>query len=249
MESFPTLSRKVSVEQLIDEPSFDPTMSSPYDSGHKQTRSRSTIIPKTFRRLYKALTYADKVLLEDFQNLIKVGSDAFTWHDLVSVADYTVRLLEKMSFEMITSENWRAVAIFEEAIPQEIADEAEVNQMFTELIAVEDLAAGADISQRPIFASKYDCSFTGIGILTKGAPAGVDNSNTVVITIKNSAGETLVSKTYNTANQPPTNAYASLGTLTNQDLDGEDELKIDVTQGATANMPAFDIVLDGYYRT
>lgn len=112
--------------------------------------------------------------------------------------------------------------------------------------AIEDLAAGADFTARPCFNANSPTQLVRIGILTLGAPAGVDDSNTVVIAITDGAGNSIVSKTYNTANQPPSGSYASLGTLdaTHSLLTADELVKIAVTQGATANMPGFFVVLD-----
>ena len=109
---------------------------------------------------------------------------------------------------------------------------------------VVNLAAGSDITAQPFFGSYYAFTMGKIGILVKGTPAGIDNSNTVVITIKNSAGTTVVEKTYNLATQPPTNSFADLGTLQVTSFTSNDYLTVTVVQGTTANMPPFAIVLE-----
>ena len=114
-------------------------------------------------------------------------------------------------------------------------------------IDVEDLAAGADIADRPIFVVPTDKVYlAGIGLLTQDAPAGIDDSNTCIIAIKNSDDKTIVSKTYNAANQPPSGGYASLGSLSNTTLAANVSLLLNVTQGATADMPAFRLVISYY---
>jgi len=113
------------------------------------------------------------------------------------------------------------------------------------LVEVEDLAAGGDISARPVFVSPRGAMLISAGILTKGAPAGVDDSNTAVIALKDDAANTIVSKTYNTGTQPPTNDYADLGTLseTHKTLAATEHVTLTVTCGTTADLPAFSIVL------
>jgi len=113
-------------------------------------------------------------------------------------------------------------------------------------IAIEDLAAGADFTARPLFNPPWPCQLVRAGILTLGAPAGVDDSNTAVIALTDGAGNSIVSKTYNTAAQPPSGAYGSLGALdaTNSLLTADELVKIAVTQGTTANLPGFFVVLD-----
>lgn len=114
------------------------------------------------------------------------------------------------------------------------------------IIPVENLAAAADIADRPVFAHGRALTLVSAGILTQGAPAGVDDSNTVVIALKDDAGNTIVTKTYNTDGQPPTNYYADLGTLdpTHKVLTATEHVTLSVTQGGTtADMPAFVVIL------
>ena len=122
-------------------------------------------------------------------------------------------------------------------------DAAHKEQIF--LIPVEDLAADADIAARVIFALARANTIQRIGILTDGAPAGVDDDNTVVIAIQDGATNTIVSKTYNTGTQPPTSAYADLGALdgTHKILTAQETVTLTVTQGTNANMPPFKLVL------
>jgi predicted RecA/RadA family phage recombinase len=113
-------------------------------------------------------------------------------------------------------------------------------------VAVEDLGAGADISARPIFVSPTACTLLSAGILTQGAPAGIDDSNTCVLALKNDGGDTIVTKTYNTATQPPDGDYEDLGGLDadHKVLSAGEHVTLDVTQGTTADMPAFVVVLE-----
>ena len=108
-------------------------------------------------------------------------------------------------------------------------------------IAIENLAANAGIAARPVFMSKLAAVISEIGILTQGTPAGIDDSNTAVIAITDAAGNSIVSKTYNTLVQPPDAAYASLGTVsaTHGVLTAGEVVKIAVTQGTAADLPAF----------
>ena len=112
-------------------------------------------------------------------------------------------------------------------------------------IPVENLAAGADISARPVFVHPRACTLVSAGILTEGSPAGVDDSNTAVVALKDDAGNTIVTKTYNTGTQPPSSDYEDLGTLdeTHKVLTAAEHVTLDVTQGATADLPAFSLVL------
>jgi len=115
---------------------------------------------------------------------------------------------------------------------------------FVAFAPVINLATGYGITSEPIFASFYASTLTKIGILTTGTPAGIDNSNTVILTIKNNSGTTIVSKTYNAATQPPTKAFEDLGALVETAFASNEYLTVTVTQGTTANMPAFILVIE-----
>jgi len=109
---------------------------------------------------------------------------------------------------------------------------------------IPNLAAGASLTDHVFFGSYYASTMTRIGILTHGSPAGIDDSNTVVILIENSADASVVSKTYNLATQPPSSGFEDLGALSVTAFTSNDYLKVTVTQGTTADMPAFAIVLE-----
>ncbi len=116
------------------------------------------------------------------------------------------------------------------------------------VIAIEDLAAGADIAARAEFvAPAGGCTLTKIGIVPKGNSAGIDDGNTAVVAIADAAGNSIVSKTYNTGTQPPAaNTYASLGNLsaTHKILTANEVVTVAVTQGATANLPGFNLIFE-----
>ena len=114
--------------------------------------------------------------------------------------------------------------------------------------AFEDLGAGADITERAFFRVPDALAgyvITAVHIVMRGASAGVDNANTAVVTVSKVGVGNIASKTYNTATQPAAaNAADSLGAITNGTLAAGQILAIAVTQGATANLPAFDVVID-----
>ena len=119
-------------------------------------------------------------------------------------------------------------------------------QTNVDIIQIEDLAAGADIAARAEWAAPATgCVITKIGIIPKGSSAAIDNSNTAVIAVADAAANSIVSKTYNTATQPPAaNVYGDLGTLSNATLTANEVVTVAVTQGATADLPAFLLVLE-----
>lgn len=115
-------------------------------------------------------------------------------------------------------------------------------------ILIEDLAAGADVAARACFMAPLPgCTLTNIGIIPQGASADIDDSNTAVIVVATAAGNAIVSKTYNTATQPPAaNVHGTLGTLssTYKVLTTHQVITVAITQGTTADLPAFILNLE-----
>ena len=113
------------------------------------------------------------------------------------------------------------------------------------IIHVEDGAAGVDIANRPIFAIPPACTLVSASILTEGAPAGVDDANTSVILLEDEGSNAIVTKTYNTGTQPPSTNLESLGALdaTHKILTAEEMVWLSVTNGATADLPAFSVII------
>ena len=81
--------------------------------------------------------------------------------------------------------------------------------------------------------------------LTLGASADVDDSNTAVIAIKDDGSNSIVSVTYDTGNAPPSADYESLGSLdaTHKKLAAGEHMTVAVTQGTTADLPGFFLVV------
>lgn len=119
-------------------------------------------------------------------------------------------------------------------------------RQFTATVA--DLGAGADQAATQFWAApSTGATLTAIYVVMLGSNTGVDNSNTAVIAITDNAGNSIVSKTYNTSAQPPAaGAATSLGSLdaTHKVLTGGEGVKIAVTQGATADLPNFLVQLE-----
>jgi len=110
---------------------------------------------------------------------------------------------------------------------------------------VEDLAANADITTRPIFICPVGLAvtFSKIEILSQGSPAGIDDSNTCVITMLNGTNA-IVAKTYNTATAfPASGASGDLGSLsaTYKVFAAGDKLILTLVNGTNANPSSFMI--------
>jgi hypothetical protein len=113
---------------------------------------------------------------------------------------------------------------------------------------IEDLAAGADIATRAVFEcpTGKKITITDAKIISQGSASGIDNSNTCVVQILNGTNS-IVSKTYNaTTAFLANNVSGSLGTLssTYKVLAAGEKLHLVITNGATANPPAFMLQVD-----
>lgn len=108
---------------------------------------------------------------------------------------------------------------------------------------VEDLAAGADIADRVIFVAPTGLDVTGISaaIIPQGNAAGIDDSNKCTIKLSDGTN-TIVEKEFDASPAfPAAAAVTDLGTLdaTYKVLSAGEKLYLSVTNGTTANPPAF----------
>lgn len=111
---------------------------------------------------------------------------------------------------------------------------------------VADPAAGADLAATLMGAAPPDgAEIVSADISLHGAIAGIDDANTCVVAIKDAAGNTIVSKTYNTGTQPTASAKNNLGALsaTHKVLTAGEGVTGEVTNGATANLPAYSLIV------
>jgi hypothetical protein len=180
--------------------------------------------------------------IEDHQEHVVIGASRFEMRENYTGEDWEVTYSKPVRV-IQEPEDVRKFQVHFELMGKR------VEKMRTTQVRIEDLAAGSDIADRPIFANPKAVTINSIGILTEGAPAGVDNSNTAVILIEDDASNQIVGKTYNTATQPPTSDYEDLGTVTNGSLAAAEHVLFSITNGATANMPAFTIIIEWYYTT
>jgi hypothetical protein len=121
-----------------------------------------------------------------------------------------------------------------------LADTAKTNVLTYQ---VEDLGAGVDITDRVIFAAPagLDVTIATASIIPQGSAAGIDDSNTCVVKLSDGTN-TIVEATYDAApGFPAAAAVTSLGTpdATYKALAAGEKLYLSVTNGATANPPAF----------
>jgi len=99
MASFPTLTRAVSHRGFTETKLMDPTIRADFASGAISTRPRfSGTIPDLYSVTYHHISAADKVLLENFQALIKVGAVTFNWTNILTDTMWVMRLNRPIRF-------------------------------------------------------------------------------------------------------------------------------------------------------
>ena len=125
-----------------------------------------------------------------------------------------------------------------------LADTARTNILTYQ---VEDLAAGDDITNRVIFEVPEGLAIKVLTakIIPHGSAAGIDDSNTCVVKLSDGTN-TLVEATYKQDPAFPNAADAtSLGAIDadHDDLAAGGKLYLSVTNGNTANPPAFMLIV------
>lgn len=99
MADYPTLSRNPSYPLTDD--AEDPAIKSDFEAGYTQTRARFTRTRRVFEVGYKAMTNADKLLLEAFADTVKGGVDSFAWTHPITSVSYTVRFDKRPKFQAV----------------------------------------------------------------------------------------------------------------------------------------------------
>lgn len=118
-------------------------------------------------------------------------------------------------------------------------------QIKTVMHQVEDLSAGADVALRAAHVFDSEGWLVAARVVNQAiAAAGIDNSNTCVVTVQNGA-QTVVSSTFNLTNTfPAVNTSKDLGVLANVHVLAGGVLNVSVTNGTTANPGPFLIEVD-----
>lgn len=108
---------------------------------------------------------------------------------------------------------------------------------FKHTVVTPDLAAGADITDYHVMDAPFDMEVTDITVTPVVASAGVDGSNSLVFTFKRNNTGTAIGTLTKTA-QTVQGTEESVGTLdgTTKFVDKDDEVTLDITQGATADV-------------
>lgn len=108
----------------------------------------------------------------------------------------------------------------------------------TILYTAADLDAGADLAATPIGVVAGAGTITKVSVVSLGAAAGVDADNTSVFALK--VGATAKAGiTFDAETAFPASGAADEATIADADVADGDVLSLSVTNGATANLPAF----------
>lgn len=97
-EVFPTLASKPD-SAGAKRSAEDPSMSVEMEGGYTYTRARFTRTPrKKWSMKYTFISDADRVLLENFWNTVRGGSESFFWFDPLDNTQYVVRFKKEINF-------------------------------------------------------------------------------------------------------------------------------------------------------
>lgn len=111
--------------------------------------------------------------------------------------------------------------------------------------AVSNLSAGGDVAERAIHAFGQDGWVVAARVVNQaGAAAGINDSNTCTVVIKNGTGS-VASETFNTTTTfPAANSAHEMTGLQNQRAAAGDVLTLAVTNGTTADPGPFLVQID-----
>lgn len=120
-------------------------------------------------------------------------------------------------------------------------DETWLAGVQTAVTKVENLAAGADLTERVFWRAPYPVEILACEILPEAASAGVDGSNTAAITLRNITAAENIGTVTSTSNWAANTPVALTLTAANVDVEGDAVIGIVVTNGATADLPIFNL--------
>ena len=118
------------------------------------------------------------------------------------------------------------------------ADGADGAMTQTIVYTATDLAAGADLSDTVLGSVIAAGSIVDARVISLGAAAGVDDTNTSAFVLKVGTANK-ATKTFSTTTAFPASGAATALTVSDADVAAGAVLLLDVTNGATADLPAF----------
>ena len=254
MNSFPTIKAAAKIRSWSDNYSDEAVKIASFASGYPCINMLFTFDPRTWTDVREDVDETDKKTVMAFYQANKDRS--FYWLNEQDETVYEVIFTGRPETSLMDDddrERWRIAMTLRQTSATELPTTFLTHKYYggDAMIEVENLAAGVDITLRAAWVPNDNTTIYSVMLLTKGTPLGIDNSNTVVLTLTDKLGNVVWTKTYNTATQPPTNSAEDVSSGLDADyaeVDAGDPLTLTVTQGATANMPAFSIVIGAYFR-
>lgn len=98
--TFPTLSHEMLVEALQQKRAKDPTVRTDMEGGWEQTYPAFTRKTKEWTVGYRALPTADKDLIEEHEDDVNVGAEAFDWVNPADNVTYSVRFTAPVDYKL-----------------------------------------------------------------------------------------------------------------------------------------------------
>lgn len=120
-------------------------------------------------------------------------------------------------------------------------DEIYLAGVETLLLRVENLAADGDITARAFYQAKFPRDVLECDIIPEAASAGVDGSNTSVVTLRNITQSLDIATVTRTTNWVANTPIPLAVTVANATVAANDVLGIVVTNGSTADLPQFQL--------
>jgi hypothetical protein len=240
MGAFPTPTRSPALAGYTEPLPSDAVSRGSYASGYPVIDDDFTFTADIWAYHLRMVVDADKVQIKAHWKQFKATE--FLWYHTTAAVYRTVIYEGEPTFTLDTKLGfWRIDLAFRQV------NSSEQPTLFDggpTVFETEDLAAGADITARPIFGSQYGRTFSKITMVTKGQPVGISDASIARVSLANGAGSTIVSKTFDTANQPPTNGAIDLGPLLITSIAANDIITLTVAQGSNANLPPFALVME-----
>jgi len=253
MNTFPSLSRSPDIQGFFRRRPPEAVGAPFFASGYPCMNKLFTFNPVTWGGTLSSVGQTDMEALDAFY--VDNCDVPFYWYNKQDDTIYEVVFAKPPDIQIQGNDDkelWQIGLELRQAADTTLPGEYVTRRFYggDAMIDMIDLAAGADISDYPVFVAVDAIRITKCRLLTKGTPSGIDNSNTAVLTLTVN-GNTLLTKTYNAGTQPPTRDEEDLTdnlVADYLDLDEGDVVKLSLTQGATANMPAFLIAFGSYLR-
>lgn len=216
------------------------------ENGAPLVMAKATAVPLTWSFIYPYLNDTQLTALLDFwADDANYGAIPVQFTDPTNATAYFVHFLAEPSVSLSEAPDYHQVQVQLLEALGSYTPQVETEAWYggNSMIDIENLAAGSDITSRACYVCTVPNGevISAVQFVTKGTPAGVDDSNTVVLVIQDADDNIVLTKTWNAANQPPDATSEELTSCLNANyttLAKGDVLYLSLTCGATANMPA-----------